>query len=211
MLGRRRVSGQLKPLRVRVEIGTPGSFLWASFGDHMKAGVVSLLPLVLLNIVAAAAEVEGDPAVAQRILQGFNSTGALVTTLGWVLIAACAAYCAVWAAMSSGLVRLFRFRPSFYVHLATHAVSGAIVTLALCLGILWLNVHDELAGAPLWQADTFVPLALGAPAVGAVGAALGMWTLKSYLGWYRLQEREPLKDVFTFVDGRHTKDEFERL
>lgn len=198
-------------MRVQVEPGTKGAYLYAPFGDHMKAGFMSLIPIVVLNIVAAAAEVQGDPSVADRILGGLNATGAFVTTLGWVLMVVAAAYCASWAAMSIGLVRLLRFRPSIYPHLAAHALAGAVITFAVSMGLLWLSVHDELAGAPLSDSPNFAPLALGAPAIGAASSVIGMWALKSLLGWYVDREREPLKDVFTFVEGRHVKDDFKRI
>lgn len=211
MARRNRTPGQLKPQQIPVEIGTPGAFLWAPFGDHMKAGVVSLLPMFILNVVAVAGSVEGDPSLAKRLVEGLLGTVALFTTLGWVLLVACAAYCAGWAFMSVSLVRLLRFRPSFYTHLAAHAVAGAAITLALSMGVLYLVEHDDLAGAPLTEAETFGALAIGAPTIGAIGAVLGLWAVRSSLRWHVTKEREPLKDVFSFVEGRHLKEDFERL
>ncbi|MCJ7826712.1 MAG: hypothetical protein MUP36_00505 [Demequinaceae bacterium] len=211
MIGRKRVKGQFKPQRIKVEIGTEGAYLWAPFGDHMKAGIASLLPILVINLVASAGFVEGNPSVSDRIFQAINGTGHLFSTLGWVLIFAGGLYCAAWATMSMGLVRLFRYRPSFYVHLTAHAVAGAIIVGLLSVGILALGQRQELAGAPVWESQYFLPLALGSPAVGAVGAAAGMWALKSFVYWWVAKEREPLKDVFSFVEGHHRKDEFERL
>jgi hypothetical protein len=210
MARRNFASGHSKPLRVPVEIGTPGAYLWAPFSEHMKAGVVSLVPMALLNVVAVAGYAEGHPSILGRIMEGILGTVALFTTLGWVLLAACAIYCAGWAAMSAWLVRLLRRRPSFYAHLVAHAVTGAAITLALAMGVLYLAVHDDLAGASLTDADTFGALAIGAPAVGAIGAALGFWALRSSLAWYVNTERAPLKDVFVFVEGRHARSEFGR-
>ena len=211
MASRGRVKGQLKPQRNRVEIGTPGSYLWAPFGEHMKAGLVSLVPIVVLNLFGSAGFIDGNPTVGDRIYTAFTSTLQLMVTFGWVLIAVAAGYCAVWAWMSQGLVRLFRLRPSFYTHLAAHAVAGAIVVFFLSIALLAWNGYADGAGVPVWQLDEFPPLAWGAPAIGAVGAAAGMWALRSHLGWYVTKEREPLKDVFTFVPGHASRDEFERL
>jgi hypothetical protein len=211
MFGRKRVKGALKPQRVKVEIGTKDAYLWAPFGDHMKAGLVSLLPVLLINLVASAGFVEGNPSISDRIFSAVNGTGQLVSTLGWVLIFAGALYCALWAAMSTLLVHLLRYRPSFYVHLAAHALAGAIIVTVLTVGILALGQRPELAGAPVWESKYFMPLAIGSPAVGAVGAAIGMWALRGMLFWYVTKEREPLKDVFQFVEGHHTKDDFKPL
>ncbi|MBN2176733.1 MAG: hypothetical protein JW722_03650 [Demequinaceae bacterium] len=211
MVQRKKAQGQMKPQRIKVEIGTEGAYLWAPFGDHMKAGLLSLLPVLVINLVASAGFVEGNPSVSDRIVQAVNSTGQLIATFGWVLIFAGGLYCAAWGAMSMGLVRLFRYRPSFYLHLAAHAVAGAVIVGVLSVWILSVGQRDALAGAPVWDSEYFQPLVVGAPAVGAIGAAAGMWALKSFLYWYVTKEREPLKDVFTFVEGHHQKDEFERL
>jgi hypothetical protein len=211
MVGRKRVKGALKPQRVKVEIGTEGAYLWAPFGDHMKAGMASLLPILVINLVASAGFVGGNPSISDRIQQALNSTGSLITTLGWVLVFVGGIYCALWGTMSVGLVHLLRYRPSFYTHLAAHALVGAIIVPVLTVGILALGQRQELAGAPVWESEHFLPLALGSLAVGAIGSAIGMWALKGLLYWYVTKEREPLKDVFTFVEGRHLKNEFERL
>lgn len=211
MVGRKRVKGTLKPQRVKVEIGTKDAYLWAPFADHMKAGLASLLPVLLLNLVASAAYVGGSPSISDRIFSAINGTGQLVTTLGWVLILAATLYCALWAAMSMWLVHLMRYRPSFFAHLAAHALAGAVIVTVLSVGVLALGQRQELAGAPVWESEYFLPLALGSLAVGAVGAAIGMWVLRSMLFWHVTKEREPLKDVFTFVEGRHAKDDFKRL
>jgi uncharacterized membrane protein YeaQ/YmgE (transglycosylase-associated protein family) len=177
----------------------------------MKAGFASLVPILVLNLVASAGFVDGNPSVSDRVVAAVNSTATFLTTLGWVLIAGCALYCWAWASISQRIVHLLRYRKSFYTHLAAHAVVGAVILFLLSMAILYLAQRGELAGAPLWEAETFVPLALGSPAVGVVGAAVGMWTLRRHLRWYVSQEREPLKDVFTFVPGHRAKDDFERL
>ncbi len=211
MFQNKRGAFQPTPLRVPVEIGTKDAYLWAPFSEHMKAGLASLLPILVLNLIASAGFVDGNPSVSARVFAAFNATGTFLATLGWVLIAGCALYCWLWASMSQKLVHLLRYRKSFYTHLAAHAVVGAVILFLLSMGMLYLAQRSALAGAPLWDADPFVPLALGSPAVGAVGAAVGMWALRSHLHWYVSKEREPLKDVFTFVPGHRSKDEFERL
>jgi hypothetical protein len=211
MIRRKRVKGQVKPLRVKVEIGTEGSYLWAPFGDHMKAGLVSLLPVVILALVAASGYLPGDPSFSDRVFGSLGSVGTTVSTFGWVLILAVSLYCAIWAAMSVALVHWLRQRPSFYSHLAAHAFAGGILLVLFALGFLALSRKDDLVGVPIWEIEGFVPDVAAAFAIGFTGAAAGAWALKGLLYWYVSQQREPLKDVFRFVEGRHLKDEFERM
>jgi hypothetical protein len=211
MVRPRRVKGQLKPLRMRVEIGTKDAYLWAPFGDHMKAGLVSLVPVLILAVVAAAGYLPGDSSFFDRVIGGLGSVGSTIVTFGWTLIVVGSLYCAAWAMMSMLLVRLFRHRPSFYVHLAAHAIAGGLILVFLMVGLLVLRRGDELAGMQIWQLEGFTPDVLAAFAMGAVGAAVGAWALKGLLFWYVTKEREPLKDVFEFVEGKHLRDDFERL
>jgi hypothetical protein len=211
MIRRKRVKGQLKPLRIKVDIGTEGAYLWAPFGDHMKAGLVSLIPVVILAVVAASGYLPGDPSFSDRVFGGLGSVGNTVSTFGWLLIAAVGLYCAAWAAMSIALVYLMRHRPSFYLHLAAHAVAGGIFLVLFAMGFLALARRDELVGIPVWELEGFLPDIAAAFAIGLTGAAAGAWALKGFLFWYISQERAPLKDVFTFVEGKRRKDEFERL
>lgn len=205
------MKGQLKPLRVRVEIGTKDAYLWAPFGDHMKAGLVSLLPILIVAFVAAAGYLPGDTSFSDRVFGSVGAVGDTIVTFGWVLILVGALYCAAWAAMSVILVHLFRYRPSFYTHLASHAIAGGLILGLLTVGIVALRRSDELAGAAIWELEGFAPDILAAIAIGMVGAAVGAWALRRLLFWYVTKEREPLKDVFEFVEGKRLKGEFERL
>ena len=211
MIRPKRANGELKPLRVKVDIGTEGAYLLAPFGDHMKAGLVSLLPIALLAVVAASGYLPGDPSFSDRVFGGLGSVGTTVSTFGWVLILAVALYCAIWAAMSAAVVYGLRYRPSFYVHLAAHALAGGALLVLFALGFLALARRDDLVGVPIWQIEGFVPDVAAAFAIGLVGAAAGAWALKGMLYWHVSQERGPLKDVLQFVEGRHLKDEFERM
>ncbi len=211
MIRPKRAKGELKPLRVKVDIGTKGAYLWAPFGDHMKAGLISLLPIVVLAVVAASGYLPGDPSFSDRVFGGLGSVGNTVSTFGWVLILAVALYCAIWAAMSVVVVYLLRHRPSFYLHLAAHAFAGGILIVLFALGFLALARREDLVGTPIWEIEGFLPDVSGAFAIGFVGAAAGAWALKGMLYWYFSKEREPLKDVFQFVEGRRLKDDFERM
>lgn len=199
---------QPKPLRVRVERGTPGSYLWAPFAEHMKAAIVTLIPALVFHFVAALGQQTGNPTIGERFTHAINVTGEFFVTFGWVGLFFGAVYCAGWGWMSYGLVRAFRTRPSVYVHLAAHAVGGAIALLALVLAILALVQGSH--GESLGEAETLGLLVVTAPIVGAAGSSLGVFLLKRSLGWYVTRVRPPLPEI-EFVHRRNVRDDFERL
>lgn len=211
MAFRPRHGGNLKPLRRHVPIGTQDSYLWAPFGAHMKAAIVSLVPILLVNLVAAAGFAPGEPSIVSRLSQGFASTAEFIVTFGWVGIAFAAAYCALWGGMSYGLVHLLNRRPSFYSHLAAHAAAGATALVVAAFGMLAVVRAGDFPGVALWDTPYFWVVIGGAVALGATGGAVGMWALRRSLRWHVTMVRPPLKNVLTFVEGKHDKDDFERM
>lgn len=201
-----------KPMRERVKEGTPGAELWAPFGEHMKAAVISAIPFLVILIIANGAGVPGDANIVERLITGLNLTGLLFAT-GGLLIGPgiLLAYCALWSLMSRRVLRLLRHRDDLAPHLIGYALAGAAGLFVAAMVLLTIGRLINGDGLNIVSAPTFRGLAIGSPFLGAAGAVLGLFALRRSIGWYVLRERPPLPDVFRFVDRKRDKDDFERM
>lgn len=211
MRRRNRQPGQPTPLRHTVEAGTPDAYLWAPFGRSMLGGLASLAPFALLLVVGSMAWAPNDLGFADRVAHGVNALGIMLAMGGFTIAPVLGGlYCALWALMSRGLVHVLRREPRLMPHMALHAAGGAVLLLAVSMGALQLSLSrqglDSIVDAP-----SFMTLLIGAPLVGAAGAALGVWAIRREITWYVTVVRPPLPNVFDFVEGKRDRGEFERL
>jgi uncharacterized membrane protein YeaQ/YmgE (transglycosylase-associated protein family) len=187
-----------KPKNVRQGLTTyePGAHLYASFVTHWKGGVASMIPFGVLYFTTQPFE----QAMTTLATGGF--------TIGPAIIGITAL---AWALMSMAVLQRLRFRDSLRLHLLVYAITGAVVLLTLAMVALTLvqglkdGVYDPSTS------DAFSRMLIGAPIVGALGSVIGRWTIDSGTAWHRMIVREPLPDVFTFVEGKRDKDEFKRM
>lgn len=211
MRRRNRQPGQPTALRRAVEAGTPGAYLWAPFGKSMLGGLASLAPFALLMLVGSMAWAPSDLPPADRVAHGLNAFGAALATGGFTVVPVLgAAYCALWALMSRVLVHTLRQEPRLMPHMGLHAAGGAVLLLAGAMGVLQLSLASQGLGS-LTDAPSFMTLLVGAPLVGAAGAALGVWAIRRDITWHVTIVRPPLPNVFDFVEGKRDRAEFERL
>ncbi|WP_084105668.1 hypothetical protein [Demequina sp. NBRC 110056] len=186
------------PKRVRQPLSRheDGAHLYAPYWGHVKAGLASLVPFVILYFVV------------QPLDEAMGSLGAGGYTVAPVLIVV---YACGWAAGSVALLHLLRFSQSRLRHFLTWALAGAVALTALLAGILTLVRLGVEGTADVWNVSSFGTVMLTAPLLGAAGAALGRWALAPSIQWHRWLEREPLPDALVFVEGKHDKDDFERM
>lgn len=170
--------------------------MYAAFGVHWRAGVTTLIPFAVLFFT----------------MQPFGDAMATLTTGGYTITPAVIGLFATgWAVMSVGLLHLLRFEERVVVHYVVYGVAGA---LALWLtGVLVLaGIRFAEAGTlDLWHAEAFTRFMIGTPLLGAIGSVIGRRVLASGVFWHIWIERKPLPAVFDFVEGKHDRDEFERM
>lgn len=174
----------------------PGAHLWAPFVAHWRGGVASLLSFA----IAYFATVPFDEAMALLTLGAFT-----------VVPIAGALYATVWAAMSVAILHHLRYRDSLRVHLAWYAGVGAAVLTIVVIVALTLSRGAATGYYDPSTSPQFFSFLIGAPLVGAVGAAFGRWAMDKSIFWHRWIVRDPLPDVFKFVERKHDKDDFKRL
>jgi hypothetical protein len=174
----------------------PGAHLWAPFAVHWRGGVASLLAFA----IAYFGTIPLDDAMALLTLGAYT----VVPALG-------ALYATVWAFMSVAILHHLRFRDQLRVHLLWYAGVGAV---ALTLFVMVVLTISRAAITGYFDPSTspqFFSFLLGAPVVGAAGAAFGRWAIDNSIYWHRWIVRAPLPDALTFVEGKHDKDDFKRL
>lgn len=193
----RRAPDQPIPIRQPLSRYEEGAHLWARPVAHLKGGVVALVPLLILFFTTQPL----DQAVTAIAIGGYT------VLPGIVLVSATA-----WMAMSIPLLHTLRYRDHVRVHLVTYGAAGAVAltVLAIVVGIYGPDLWAALLPDYIVVRDegALVRNALIAPAVGAAGAALGRWSMNRDVMWHRMIVREPLPDVFTFVDKKFDKNDF---
>lgn len=191
---RRRRTGDPLIRRVRLDQPTPLGYLWAPFPNHMKAAAASLLPFAVLFFVVQS------PSEAFITL----ATGGLLVTPIVIL-----AYCAAWAVMSYGVTHVLRHNTSAGTHFAAYALVGAAVLTALAF--LLVSAWTLPRGLAVWSHGGFVPLMTWAPALGAVGSAIGRLALRWELDWFADVEADPGAGALRFETRKRDKDDWEQL
>lgn len=187
-----------KPRNIRqaATVHEDGAHLYASFGVHWRAGVATLIPFAVIFFST----------------QPFGNAMATLTIGGYTIAPAFVALFATgWALMSLGLLHRLRFEERVTVHYVVYGLAGAIA--------LWVIAMLALAGIrlaeagtwDLWHAEAFTRFMIGAPLLGAMGSIIGRRVLASGVFWHVWIERKPLPPVFDFVEGKHDRDEFERM
>lgn len=170
--------------------------LYAAFGVHWRAGIASLIPFAIIYF---STQPLAD-AMATLALGAF--------TLGPAVVAAVATG---WALMSMVLLHYLRFEERTWVQYGVYAgVGAAVLTLLAVITLILVQLREE-GTADFWNATAFARLMIGAPLIGAVGSIVGRRTLAAGVFWHIWIERKPLPDVFTYVEGKRDKDEFERM
>jgi len=186
-----------KPLRRSVPQFEPGAFLYAQFGVHWRAGAASLIPFGILYFTT----------------QPFGAAMQTLTMGGYVVGPAILAFFAtLWAAMSYWLLHLLRHSTRTGVHYTVYAIAGAIgLWLLAVLSLVAVQAYNTQGGLDFWHHPSFTGFMWATPLLGAISSIVGRRTLASGIRWTIYMERPPLPDVFTYVEGKHDRDEFQRM
>lgn len=186
----------LKPLRQQLATYEPGAHLYARFAVHWRAGAASLIPFGILYFTTQPFE-----QAATTLTMGGYIIGPMIVGL----------FATLWACMSYVLLHRLRFNTRNGVHYTVYAVAGAIGLLLLAMvSLVLVQLYND--GTPdFWNASRFTAFLVAAPLLGAVSSILGRRVLAAGVQWNVLIERPPLPDVFTYVEGKHDKDEFQRM
>lgn len=193
---RAKAGSKPRDIRQAVTRHEGGAHLYAPFGVHWRAGVATLIPFAVLFFTT---QPFGD-AMATLTMGGYTISPAVI-----------ALFATAWAVMSVGLLHRLRFEERVTVHYVVYGVAGAIalwVTGVLVLAGIRLA---EAGTLDLWHAEAFTRFMIGTPLLGAMGSVIGRRVLASGIFWHVWIERKPLPPVFEFVEGKHDRDEFERM
>jgi len=190
------MASDLKPIRQALTGYEEGAHMFAPFAVHWRAGVASLIPFGILYFTT-------------------QPLGSAMTTLsmgGYIIAPAIIGFFATaWAVMSYYLLRRLRFTTRTAVHYWTYAIAGALGLFLLAMVSLTL-VQLYGHGTPdFWNAKSFAGFVWASPLLGAISSIVGRRVLAPGIQWHALIERPALPDVFTFVDGKRDKDEFQRM
>jgi hypothetical protein len=186
----------LKPIRQALKGYEEGAHLWAPFVVHWRAGAATLIPFGIIYFTT-------------------QPLGAALTTLtmgGYIIGPTILAFFAtLWAAMSFYLLHRLRFNTRTGVHYTVYGVAGAVGLLLLAMVSLTLvQLYND--GTPdFWNAASFVGFLWASPLLGAISSVFGRRVLAPGIQWHTLIERPALPDVFTFVEGKHDRDEFQKM
>jgi hypothetical protein len=186
----------LKPIRQALTQYEDGAHMYAPFIVHWRAGAASLIPFGILYFTT----------------QPFGAAMTTLTMGGYIVGPSILAFFATsWAGMSYYLLHWLRFDTRTWKHYVSYAVAGAVglfVLAMLSLTLVQLYSHDSAA---FWEAESFPGFVWAAPLLGAISSVIGRRVLAPGIQWHVLIERPALPDVFTFVDGKHDRDEFQRM
>lgn len=174
----------------------PGAHLWAPFGTHWKAGGISLIPFGIIFFTTQPI----DQALSMLTLGGFTVFPALAGS-----------WAAAFALVSMAILHRLRFRDDLRFHLAVYAAVGAVGLMLVSMAVLTLVEGAQTGIYDPSSSPVFLRTLLLAPLVGGLGAAFGRWAVDKGIYWHRWIVRNPLPDVFTFVEGKHDKDDFKKL
>lgn len=186
----------LKPIRQALTTYEAGAHLYAPFGVHWRAGAASLIPFGIIYFTT----------------QPFEQAATTLTMGGYIIgPAVLALFATLWACMSYLLLHRLRFNTRTGVHYTAYAVAGALGLLVLSM-ISLVIVQLINDGTPdFWNATRFSAFLWAAPALGAVSSIIGRRVLAPGIQWNALIERPALPDVFTYVEGKHDRDEFQKM
>jgi hypothetical protein len=191
-----RMANDLKPIRQGLAAYEDGAHMYARFGVHWRAGAASLIPFGIIYFTT----------------QDFGDAATTLTMGGYIIgPAVVALFATLWAVMSFGLLHRLRFDTRTWVHYTTYAIAGAVGLFLLAMASLAL-VQQYNDGTPdFWNAASFSGFLWASPLLGAISSIVGRRVLAPGIQWHVLIERPPLPDVFTYVDGKHDRDEFQRM
>lgn len=191
------MSNTPRPLRRDVPQREEGAFLWATFGTHWRAGAASMIPFGIIYFTT----------------QPFGSAMTTLTMGGFIIGPAVIAFFAsLWAVMSYGLLHLLRNDIRVWLHYTVYAAAGAVGLFVLAmLSLVGVQAYNTHGGLDFWNAASFTGFLWATPLLGAIGSIVGRRVLASGVRWTIWIKRPPLPDVFTFVDGKRDKDEFQRM
>ncbi|MGC4175188.1 hypothetical protein [Demequina sp.] len=186
-----------KPLRTSVKEQEPGAFLYAQFGVHWRAGAASLIPFMIIYFTT----------------QPFGAAVQTLTMGGFIIgPAVLAIFATLWALMSYGLLHRLRFDFRTWVHYTVYAIAGAIgLWLLAIVSLILVQAYNTEGSLDFWNASAFAGFMWASPLLGAVSSIVGRRTLAAGIRWTIIRERPPLPDVFTYVEGKHDRDEFQRM
>lgn len=185
-----------KDVRQGLSQWEPGAHLWAPFPTHWKAGGISLIPFGIIFFTTQPI----DQALSMLTLGGFT-----------VFPAIAGSWAAAYALMSMAILHRLRFRDHLRLHLAVYAAAGAATLTLVGMAALTLVEGNQTGIYDPSSSPVFIRTLLLAPVIGALSAALGRWAIDKGIHWHRWIIRNPLPDVFTFVEGKRDKDEFKKL
>lgn len=186
----------LKPLRQGLTSHEEGSHLYARFAVHWRAGAASLIPFGIIYFTT----------------QPFEAAATTLTTGGYIIGPSIVAlFATLWAVMSYGLLHRLRFDTRTWVHYTTYAIAGAVGLFLLgMVSLALVQLYND--GTPdFWNATSFTGFLWATPLLGAISSILGRRVLAPGIQWHVLIERPALPDVFTYVEGKHDRDEFQRM
>lgn len=186
----------LKPIRQALTTYEDGAHMYAPFGVHWRAGAASLIPFGIIYFTT-----QPLGAAMQTLTMGGYIIGPAVVGL----------FATLWALMSFALLHRLRFDTRTWVHYTTYAIAGAIGLFLLAMASLALvQLYND--GTPdFWNAKAFTGFVWASPLLGAISSIVGRRVLAPGIRWHVLIERRALPDVFTYVDGKHDRDEFQRM
>ena len=187
----------LTPLRRTVPQFEEGAFLYAQFGVHWRAGAASLIPFGVIYFTT----------------QPFGAAMQTLTMGGYVIGPAIVGFFAtLWAVMSFGLLHLLRHSTRTALHYTVYAVAGAIgLWLLAMLSLVAVQAYNTQGHVDFWNHESFQGFMWAAPLLGAVSSIVGRRVLAPGIQWTILMERPPLPNVFDYVEGKHDRDEFQRM
>ena len=187
----------LTPLRRTLTDFEPGAFLYANFGVHWRAGAATLIPFGILYFTTQPL----GAAMTSLTMGGFV-IGPLVVGF----------FATAWALMSVQLLHWLRNDTRTWLHYTVYAVAGAVgLFLLAMLSLVAVQAYNTQGGLDFWNAAAFTGFLWAAPLLGAIASIVGRRTLAPGIHWTVEIERPPLPDVFTFVEGKHDKGEFQRM
>lgn len=186
-----------KPLRRAVPEYEDGAFLYAQFGVHWRAGAASLIPF---GIIYFTTQPLGE--ALQTLTMGGYVIGPAVVGF----------FATAWALMSYGLLHLLRYDTRTWLHYTVYAAAGAVGLLVLAmLSLVGVQAYNTQGGLNFWDHQSFTGFLWATPLLGAVSSIVGRRVLASGIRWTILMTRAPLPNVFDYVDGKHDRDEFQRM
>ena len=145
--------------------------------------------------------------------QPFGSAMTTLTMGGFIVGPAVIGFFAtLWAVMSVWLLHLLRYDIRVWLHYTVYALAGAVGLFVLAmLSLVGVQAYNTQGGLDFWNAASFTGFLWASPLLGAIASIVGRRVLASGVRWTIWIKRPPLPDVFTFVDGKHDKGEFQRM